>query len=385
VLFAVEDTRMENSLPVPDPVTPEWLTAVLRQAGVLPTGIVQAVEQENTGSFNSATSRLGVRYSSDAPPGAADRLILKRNIPAEWGVEAGADEVRFYALVASLLDHPQITVLCYAATYDQDTGDSFLLLQDLSPTHQPPVTRDQQISIVHGVPSAEVITRVVDTLAELHAYWWGHPLLDTGQFPIGYWSYTLDRFTRYLEKRAAAWSRLMPAESSWFPLELRTLYEQLFARLPGMWERYLEPRFRATRHLTLIHGDAYFCNFLCPRPGADGSTYLLDWQSPSFDIGGYDLVNLCATFWTSEQRHEEQREDRILRRYLQTLQDHGVRDYGWDDLVIDYQLGLIFWTLMPVQDAADGSETAYWWPKMRCLTSAFAEWRCAALLGIGES
>jgi hypothetical protein len=172
----------------------------------------------------------------------------------------------------------------------------------------------------------------------------------------------------------------MAAEGSWLPLELQALYEQLFAGLPAVWERYLEPRFHARRHLTLIHGDAYLSNFLCPRPGADGPTYLLDWQSPSFDIGGYDLVNLCATFWTSEQRHEDAREERILRRYLQMLQDRGVRGYEWDDLMIDYQLGLIFWVLMPVQDAADGSDTDYWWPKMQCLTTAFREWRCQELL-----
>jgi thiamine kinase-like enzyme len=377
---------MDSSLPVPDPVTPEWLTAVMRQAGVLlPTGMVRAVEQENTGSSNSATYRLMVRYSPDAAPGSPDRLVLKGNNPTEWGVEAGADEVRFYTLLVTLPTHPSTIVPCYAATYDQDTGESFLLLQDLSATHQPPVTRDQQVGVVQGVPSPEAITGVVDTLAELHAYWWEHPCLDSEQFPVGYWSGTPDRFAWYRQKRAASWSRLMAAENSWFPLELKALYEQLFARLPVVWERYLQPRFRSKRHLTLIHGDAYFCNFLSPRPGVDGPTYLIDWQSPSFDIGGYDLVNLCATFWTSEQRHEEQREDRILHRYLQTLANHGVRHYGWDDLVTDYQLGLIFWVLMAVQDAADGSDQDYWWPKMQCLTAAFREWRCEALVGIAES
>src|SRR5215469_14635020 len=375
---------MQNSLPRPDSITTEWLTFVLRQTGVLPAGIVQAVEQENTESRNSATCRLLMRYSPDAAPGAPGRLVLKRNLPAEWAVEAGADEVRFYALVNSLPDYPHnITVACYAAAYDHDAGESFLLLQDLSATHQPPVTRDQQISIVYAVPSdSSSIWAVVDTLAQVHAYWWEHPLLDTGVFPLGYWSRSSDRFRLYLEKRAATWNRLVAAESSWFPVDLKALYDQLLARLPELWERYLEPRFRARRHLTLIHGDAYFCNFLYPRPGVDGPTYLLDWQSPSFDIGAYDLVILCATFWTSEHRHEDHREERMLRRYLQTLQDRGVRRYAWDDLVTDYQLGLIFWVLMPVQDAADGSDRDYWWPKMQCLATAFRERGCVALLGI---
>ncbi|HEU5199285.1 MAG TPA: oxidoreductase family protein [Ktedonobacterales bacterium] len=368
------------SLPIPDPITPAWLTTVLRQAGVLGQGTVQAVEQEMTKAFNSAISRLRLQYSADAAPDAPTRLILKRNIAAEWGIEAGAEEVKFYTLVASLPDHPGIIVPCYAATYDEQSGNSYLLLKDVSATHRPPLTHDQQISIVEGIPSTEDIASVVEALANLHAYWWEHPLLETDQFVVGYWSRTQDRFEQYRQRRAAAWNHLIANESGWFPDDLRILYEQTLAHLPHCWEHYLEPRFRARQHLTLIHGDAYFINFLCPQPPATGPTYLLDWQSPSFDIGGYDLANLCATFWTREQRHEEQREEAILRRYYATLQARGVTAYTWGNLLTDYQLGLIFWLLMPVQDSADGSHKDYWWPKMQCLVAAFRDWRCADLL-----
>lgn len=372
---------MTISPPIPDPVTPDWLTAVLRQAGVLSQGSVQAVVQEMTGAFNSATSRLSLQYSADATPEAPTRLILKRNIAAEWGVDAGREEVQFYTLVASLPEHPNIIVPCYAAAYDEESGNSYLLLKDVSATHRPPVTRDQQISLVEGVPAAEDIASVVEALASLHAYWWQHPLLESDQFVVGYWSRTRERFEQYLQRRTASWNRLIANEANWFPDDLRALYEQTLAHLPYHWERYLEPRFRANRRLTLIHGDAYFANFLCPQPPASGPTYLLDWQSPGFDIGGYDLTNLCATFWTSEQRHEDQREESILRRYYAALQARGVADYTWENLLTDYRLGIIFWLLIPVQDGADGSSKTYWWPKMQCLAAAFRDWHCADLLG----
>lgn len=107
---------------------------------------------------------------------------------------------------------------------------------------------------------------------------------------------------------------------------------------------------------------------------------MLDWQSASFDIGGHDLVNLMATFWTSEQRHAEQREDRMLRRYYDVLQANGVSGYSWEDLITDYRTHLIYWLLITIQDAADGSPKDYWWPKMHCLVTAFREWRCEELL-----
>lgn len=370
--------------PIPDPVTPEWLTLVLGEAGALARGSVDGIEQETTGAFNSATLRLRLGYSPDASPDAPARVVLKRNIPAAWGVEAGADEVRFYSLIGGLADHPPITPPCLAAAYDEASGSSYLLLRDLSATHRPPVTRDQQISIVDGVPSAVDIAAVVETLARLHAYWWEHPLLGTAPFSVGYWSRTRERFERYAERRGTAWRWLVEHEGDWLPADVRALYEQVLARLPAHWERHLAPRFQTSQQLTLTHGDAYFANFLCPIPPTTGTTYLLDWQSPSFDIAGYDLANLCATFWAPQQRHENQREEGMLRRYLATLQAHGVRAYSWDDLVRDYRLGLVFWLLMPVQDAAGGSRRDYWWPKMQCLVAAFRDWRCGELLDLDE-
>jgi hypothetical protein len=371
---------MTSFTPVPDPVTPDWLSAALGAAGLLGDGQVIGVRSEATGAFNSRTQRLHVDYAGDVMPELARDLILKRNNQEPWGIEAGAEEVNFYQLMAALQPAPPALVPCYAAAYDSASGESYILLRDLSPTHAPPVTRDQQVSIVEGVPAERDIERVVDALAQHHAYWWDHPAQAQGVFEIGYWSRDADRFGQYLQRRRRSWADLLANEAGWLPDDLRALYERALQHLHEHWARHLEPRFRNRRHLTLLHGDAYFANFLCPKAG-DGPTYLLDWQSPTVDIGGYDLANLCATFWTPEQRHAAQREERILRRYLAGLQAAGVRDYGWDDLIEDYQSGLIYWLFVPLQDRFDGASKDYWWPKMQCLVAAFREWRCEDLLG----
>jgi hypothetical protein len=132
--------------------------------------------------------------------------------------------------------------------------------------------------------------------------------------------------------------------------------------------------------MTLTHGDAYFCNFLCPNEPGAGPTYLLDWQSPEVYLAASDLVNLCATFWTPAQRRQDGREDRLLRRYHDRLVANGVTRYTWHDLRRDYRLAVIDWLLVPLQDRADGSPTDYWWPKMQCLAAAFEDLDCAALL-----
>jgi hypothetical protein len=372
---------MFNDVPAPGEATPGWLTAVLRQSGLLPEGEVVEVKRETTGAFNSHTSRLALRYSPGVSPDVPTRFVLKQNTSEAWSQEAGRLEVKFYRLVATLPGHPPVIIPCYGAAYDEKTGNSYVLLQDLTETHRPPVTRDQQIGLVEGVPLPEYMEAVITTLAELQAYWWDHPLLKAAGFDVGYWSRDAGRFELYLKRRQKSWQGLSANEASWFPAELREFYDKLLDRLPLFWEKYLAPRFRESKNLTLIHGDAYFANFLCPRVPGSGPTYLLDWQSPGFDLAGYDLVNLLATFWTPEQRHEQQREEKLVRLYHRVLQERGVTNFTWDELLTDYRLGLIFWVLLPVQDGFDGSGKAYWWPKMECLVGAFRDWECGQLLG----
>jgi hypothetical protein len=368
--------------PLPNGPTPAWLTAVLWEAGALPQGAVTSLEARGSDAFNSDVTFLRAGYSPDAPPDAPLALVLKRNRPEPWAVEAGADEARFYRLVAELPGHPPVTIPCYAAAVDPEGGHSYILLRDLSATHAPPVTREQQIGIVEAVPRENHLDATIDALANLHAYWWGHPLLQGDTFTVGYWTRSEGRHAAYLERRRAAWASMAEGEGGWLPQEYVALYTALLDALPGFWERHLAPRFRDLAGLTLVHGDAYFANFLCPREPGGGQAYLLDWQSPSFDLAGYDLANLLAPFWTPEQRHEGGRERRALGRYHHALLAARPGACGLEALLDDYRAGLIFWVLMPVQDRHGGAPRSYWWPKMQCLIAAFRDWRCGELLGL---
>src|SRR5690349_4538914 len=107
-------------------MTPDWLTEVLRDAGVLGTGVVRTVAERANPAFNSRTVHLTLTYAG-APPEAPRRLLLKRNTAEPWAVQAGADEVAFYQFVAGLPDALPMIVPCYAAGYDPITGDSYLL------------------------------------------------------------------------------------------------------------------------------------------------------------------------------------------------------------------------------------------------------------------
>lgn len=156
-----------------------------------------------------------------------------------------------------------------------------------------------------------------------------------------------------------------------------TLYDTLLPQLFWLWQTYTYPRLTSFAQMTLTHGDAYLNNFLCPRPGQMGATYLIDWQSPEVYRGTSDVVTMCATFWTRAQRAD--REIPLLERYHRRLQEHGVMDYAWHDLITDYQYSIIDWLLIPLQDRLDGAGKDYWFPKMQCLADAFEDWNCATL------
>src|SRR4029079_3219915 len=131
----------------------------------------------------------------------------------------------------------------------------------------------QQISIIDAVPPADLIERVIDTLAQHHAHWWDRAVCDDATFHVGYWSRNAERFTLYLQRRRISWDSLVANEAAWFPDDLRDLYVRGLDPLEQHWQRYLEPRFSTRANLTLVHGDAYFTNFMCPIDPAVGTTY----------------------------------------------------------------------------------------------------------------
>jgi hypothetical protein len=367
-----------------DDLTPEWFTEVLTGSGALASGRVTAVSCTGTDAFNSRTVHASLTYSADAAPvlpgRLPGRLVVKRNAQTDWSTRAGAVEVRFYQEALARADHPGLIVRCFAAEVDPATQQSHLLLEDLTETHKTPVGRAEQISIVSGVPAEHEITGCVETLADLHAYWWEHPYSRSGPFRIGYGSVDEEDFAELSDSFGRAWKDMRTANADWLPAEVIDFYDVIDDGLEIFWRRHRRDRFRTRSQLTLTHGDSYFANFLCPRePG--GPVYLIDWQSPEIEFGAVDLVNLCATFWNREQRHEGGREIEALRRYHDRLTERGVTGYTFGDLMADYRVAISVWLLIPVFDAADGSARSYWWPKMQCLLEAADDHDCLRLFG----
>jgi len=337
---------------------------MLKASGALPTGEVVAVESKPTTAFNSDVSRLRLTYSADAPAEAPKELILKVSLKKDWATRAGAIEVSFYQH-ARKRELPMIAH-CYLAYQDPQTGRSMLLLQDLSLTHEIPVTRRGLID-GHGVPTRARLRAIVDSLADFHHAWRGRASLRTG-LPEAFWLQGPTAFGRFADAcrkelnsfRRTAGNRVDDAD--W------AACESVVDSLRSVWGRWLIKRGGRVSHLVLAHGDCYLSNWLVARPEAGGSPHLIDFQHAHIDTPGEDLAFLLGTFWTAQQRASY--EHWSLRRYHAQLDAPG---YSFEALLEDYRWGLVRMLARTVWDHHNGSPEAYWRPKLRRVLSALRD------------
>jgi thiamine kinase-like enzyme len=355
--------------------TPDWLTGVLRERGVLSGGRVMSVDRRASTILNSYSYHLEVSYSDDAPGDAPRRLFLKMSKEPEWGRE----EVAFYRFVQDKGADLPMLVPCYDAAYSEESGMSHMLLADLSATHITPVTKAQLLA-GETMPAQEHLEQMVDAIAGFHAYWWEHPQLGKGFASIRTQLDGAGAYKEYTERRMREWALFVEQAGHMITSEERELYEKTLSYFAGLWDRYLADRFGDMRAITLSQGDCYFIQFLCPTAPGQENAYLIDFDSVSANLPAYDLVYMFATFWTPEQRKEMGREEKLLRRYHNALLAHGVEGYSWHDLMMDYRLCVLYMAFDPVWDQTSGASHAYWLPKLRCLTGAFMDLDCISLL-----
>ena len=364
-------------------VTPAWLTETLRAAGALPEGgRVSAVAMRANDAFNSSVTHLALSYDGPVPADTPQEVLLKLNVE-----ENGELEVAFYQAVRALGLQPRLPMVVpsYTAAYDKASGDSHILLNDVSATHTAPISRQALLS-GDSVPDEGLLAPLVEALAHLHAAWWEHPQLAAGNRGlrrVRWWYGNAEEHRQLMARREREWASFQGALGDALSDNLRALYTGALAALPRLWERYLAPRITAFRNLTLTNGDCYFTQFLCPqaRPTHDESPaiYLVDFQAASGNFGAYDLAYLLPTFWTPEQRLAGERESGLLRHYHQTLLASGVADYTWEQLLEDYRLMVAYMVFDPLWDQVSGADESYWRPKLRCLTANYQDLRCAEL------
>lgn len=342
-------------------VNDSWLTACLREAGVLPQGKVIHLAHDVSQPSLAVTSRCTVTYSEDALVDAPRHLFVKISPPERSGniPEQGKREILFYQCLMGQTEIGRSLpiVRCYDACYDDPTGQFHLLLDDVSLTHGP---------LPLGLPpDREQSDLAVQTLAAVHALWWNSPnLARFGSLPTvesDAEHILADRWGEFVNQMG---DRLSPAH--------RAIYERVMAAWPQLSRRYVE-----TLHWTLSHGDAHVWNFLYPhQPGLPA--YLVDWEALGIKLGTDDLAYMMTLFWFPERR--ARLEEPLLREYHTHLLERGVRDYSWAQCWEDYRLSVIRMVFQPIWWWSTDHPAWLWWDRMERVVLAYEDLSCEELL-----
>ena len=356
--------KQTSPISSPDDISAEWLTAALSGSGVLDRGEAVAVRVTFSKTLQvSQVAHLEIEYSPDGSPAAPRKLFLKlslQNGSTETHPNIRNSEIDFYRTVASKTPSPEL-MNCYHASLASETGESVLLLEDLSETHfQSPQKR---------APSLEYSRSAIECLARFHAHWWDDPRvgIEVGKIFDAAW---LETFLSDLEISVGRFLSFLGDDLS---SRRRAIYKKMLAASPTIWGRVTD-----RSGLTVTHGDTHWWNFLFPKVPAADRTKIFDWQLWHIDLGPRDLAFLVALGGFAERRPEF--DDDLLHLYHDTLLSAGVEKYSWNQFWEVYRSSAIRNLNVAVTFWSQGKHRQTWTDALERAFQSFDELGCEELL-----
>ena len=292
-----------------------------------------AAEWERVGQeygFTGLVARVRLRYegaSGDVPfsliaklPMALEKVVSGYRARQERDpalarryYERCVREERFYREVGA-----SFAPTLYYSAVDEVHRRVVLLLEDL--------TAGRQGDVLHGC-SIEDAALVLEEIAPFHARWWGerapvHAFPRGGGDPDARQA----RYDRQVDLFLERYGDAVPAAARSVIALLRSRVASVLGAL-------------AARPHTLIHADLHLDNIIFDARDADRSAVVLDWQTASVGSPAWDLALFVFGSLSVEDRRAAGA--MLLDRYTTLIAEHGVRDYGVDDLRRDCKLALL--------------------------------------------
>lgn len=272
----------------PDQITPQWIQAVLQQAGIAAPR-VSLLNTKPIGHGNlSATVRTEITYNANAAD-AVRSVVAKLTSGIGQAVEIAAAhdvyrrECEVYGFLGA--EPPLKTPRCYWRHVGPDGRTITLVLEDLSERTRP---GDQ----IAGCSVAEA-EAVAEQLASLHAAFWDDPRLDGAD-----WLYNRAAGAETAAKTntlaAAAFRERFIGRTD---PSLLDAIDFVVADLPRHFATIPHGR-------TLIHGEPRVDNVLFEDCADGPRAWLIDWQFADRGSPMFDLAYFLAGSLTVEDRRK---------------------------------------------------------------------------------
>jgi aminoglycoside phosphotransferase family enzyme len=273
-------------------------------------------------------------------------------------------EVRYYA--QDYVHVPDAPIpACYAAQFSTETDAYYILMEDLSETHE----KDAQPTLQFGKSVARAV-------AKLHAHGWGEEKIKA----LGGGIRDRRALDRYVEHISQGLNGTLEAIGGGPRTDVEII-KAVFARLPAkLLERIGDPN-----GFAIVHGDLNPGNILYPKAGG-GKVYFLDRQPFKWSLTTWlavsDLAYMMVPFWEPRARRELERP--VLKEYHEQLLANGVQEYSWDQLLMDYRLAAMqsFFVASEWNIKVDDRERmrSLWTAELDRALEAYADLNCRDLL-----
>jgi len=347
-------------------ITPTLIEEILHQTISLERVEVKGIEIYRTQSTNTSNiCFIKVKYSNKSPETAPKRLFLKMsnlNFP-----KLGKREVIFYNTVANHMSALSL-IPCYDAKYDENTGKSHILLEDISKTH---------FQTEYPIPPTYInCKRHIEGLAKLHALFWDNDRLEEFA-PKGkdYWGKYFD-----YEKEVKDQEKLVQNFLNFVGDRISKPSQNILNNSIEYFINYTWDCHKEGKNLTLIHNDAHAWNALYPKDGIDEKMCFCDWQSFTVFKGTFDLAYFMGIHWHPERR--KRLEKVLLRKYHEKLEESGITNYSWNECYNDYRSAIIIhlYDCVLWQWSTKKVRAIVWWSHLERALRAFEDLKCNELL-----
>ncbi|MCB9455136.1 MAG: phosphotransferase [Anaerolineaceae bacterium] len=343
-----------------------WLTHILEASGALYQGRVTKVDMLIDARELSTSVRLGITYSEDATGSKPTKLFLKLVTLDMEDEFFGPSEVNYYQRdYVGIHDAP--IPRTYDAVYSEKQGRYHILMDDLSDTHM--TARDRMPTLGYGMALAE-------SLATLHAHWWGKIRLSEIDEHIPD-AQAIQEFTD-MGKLGASFI-IATCED-----ELKAHWPEVINRIYVSHPHLMVQRTQDDVGFTLIHGDMNRNNILVPING-ERPLYLIDRQPFNWSLtvwlAVYDLAYAMVLYWDVKIRRAL--ETHVLRHYHKCLIRQGITAYTWEQLWDDYRLCAMMGVYVATEwcrSQLNMDTHQYWMPMLQRTLTAVDDLQAANLL-----
>lgn len=307
--------------PIPEGITPEWLTLRLRANGTLSThSSIVGLKREPIGedvAMMSSLFRLTPTYANDLGGAAPASFIVKypaknsahRDIASAYNFYER--EVRFFAELA-----PLTTARCPATFLAQMDGDDFIIvMEDLG---------DYDVGNQTAGATLAQTELALDELAKLHATFWEKTA------GIDWIPRVSNSFhaTNMQTLAPLGWDNMASNFAALFPDGFHDKRDDFLSSIPALQAYTDRPP------ITLAHGDFRMTNLLFGAKPEHQPLAIIDWQG-LIGRGMQDVTLLMGQSTQTNIRREHERA--LVQRYVDKLASQGVVGYAFDEAWDDYR------------------------------------------------